>query len=171
MQRAIFIGPPGSGKSSIGKALSRELATSFIDTDALIVEEQGRSIPKIFAEDGEPAFRAIEREVVLKALNSNIGVISLGGGAILDEEVQNVISKSSARIIYLQVGLSNVLSRISAKGDRPLVSADPKNQWIELVKARDPIYRKLATIEICTDNKKAHEVARELMVLMGLDHA
>ena len=61
MLRAILIGPPGSGKSSVGKALSRELSTSFEDTDELIVEKTGRSIPEIFAEDGEAKFRAIEK--------------------------------------------------------------------------------------------------------------
>jgi len=171
MQRAILIGPPGSGKSSIGKALSRELATSFEDTDSMIVEEQGRTIPQIFATDGESGFRAIERTVVLKALRSNIGVISLGGGSILDIEVQQVLSESSAKVIYLRVGLSNVLGRMGTKGERPLVSEDPKSQWLQLVREREPIYKKLAEIEMNTDNKKPYEVARELKGLMGLSHA
>ena len=94
MQRAILIGAPGSGKSSVGKALSRELSTSFADTDALIVEKTGESIPEIFAKQGEKGFRAIEREVVLQTLASNIGVIALGGGSILDPDVQAAISKS-----------------------------------------------------------------------------
>ena len=83
MQQAILIGPPGSGKSSVGKALAREMATSFVDTDSLIVEEKGKSISEIFAEVGETGFREIEREIVLKALQSNVGVISLGGGSIV----------------------------------------------------------------------------------------
>ncbi len=171
MQRAILIGPPGSGKSSIGKALSRELATSFEDTDSLIVEEQGKSIPEIFTAVGEPGFRAIEKSVVLKTLSSNVGVISLGGGSILDAEVQDALAKSAAKVIYLHVGLSNALTRIGVKGDRPLVAEDPKNQWLKIVQEREPIYRRLAKIEVHTDNKKPHEVARELLVLMGLNHA
>ena len=168
MLRAILIGPPGSGKSSVGKALSRELSTSFEDTDELIEEREGRSIPEIFSEQGESVFRAIEREVVLKALSSNIGVISLGGGAVLDLDVQKAIKESSAEVISLHIGLSNVLSRIINKGDRPLVAEDPERQWKELLQRREPIYKSLATIEVSTDNKKAYEVARELMVRMGL---
>ncbi len=171
MQKAILIGPPGSGKSSIGKALSRELSTSFEDTDALIVAEQGCSIPEIFAAQGEQGFRSIERTVVLKALASNTGVLSLGGGSILDPDVQQALSKSAAKIIYLQVGLSNALLRIGSKGDRPLVATDPKSQWLKIVQEREPIYKKLAKIEVLTDNKKPHEVARELSVLMGMHHA
>ncbi len=170
MLRAILIGPPGSGKSSVGKALSRELATSFVDTDALIVEREGRSIPEIFAEIGELGFRSIEREVVLHALSSNVGVVSLGGGAVLDGGVQDAISHSSAHVIFLRVGLSNVLGRIGAKGDRPLLTDDPEQQWKELFAKREGIYSALATLEINTDNKKPYEVAHELKALMGLAH-
>jgi len=170
MQRAILIGPPGSGKSSVGKALSRELSTSFADTDALIVERSGQSIPEIFAERGEQGFRAIERSVVLETLESNIGVISLGGGAVLDEDVQAAISKSSAEIIFLRVGIANVLARIGAKADRPLIASDPERQWCDIFALREPIYSRLATIEISSDNKKPYEVAHELMQQMGLAH-
>ncbi len=171
MQQAILIGPPGSGKSSVGKALAREMATSFVDTDSLIVEEKGKSISEIFAEVGETGFREIEREIVLKALQSNVGVISLGGGSIVDKEVQQNLSSGSAQVIYLKVGLSNVLSRIGVKDERPLVSQDPESQWLKILQDREPIYKKLATIEISSDNKKSHEVARELAAIMELHHA
>ena len=170
MQRAILIGAPGSGKSSVGKALSRELSTSFQDTDSLIVEREGRSIPEIFAAVGEVGFRAIERQIVLEALSSNVGVLSLGGGAVLDEAVQGAISKSHAHIIFLRVGLSQVLTRIGARGERPLLSDDPKGQWIDLYAQREPIYHQLATLEIDTDSKKPYEVAHELKARMGLAH-
>ena len=170
MLRAILIGAPGAGKSTVGKALSRELSTSFQDTDAIIVEEQGRSISEIFAEKGEQGFRSIEREVVLKALHSNKGVISLGGGAVLDPKVQNEITESSATVIYLSVRIGNVLARIANRSDRPLVATDPETEWLALFNQRESIYKSLATFEVSTDNKKAHEVARELVELMGLTH-
>lgn len=165
-----MIGAPGSGKSTVGKALSRELSTSFEDSDALIVQREGRSILEIFEALGEPGFRAIEREVVLTALASNVGVLALGGGAVLDLTVQDAISKSSAAVIYLRVGLSNVLTRLTPKSDRPLLAIDPKRQWVDILLERQPIYEKLATLEINTDNKKSHEVARELLIRMGLAH-
>ncbi len=170
MLRAIFIGPPGSGKSSIGKALSRELSTSFADTDALIVERTGQTIPEIFAKSGEPGFRAIERSVVLETLNSNIGVIALGGGAVLDQDVQAAIAESAAEVIFLRVGIGNALTRIGIKGDRPLVSSDPERQWSDIFALREPIYQRLATIEISSDNKKPYQVAHELKERMGRSH-
>ncbi len=171
MLRAILIGPPGSGKSSVGKALSRELSTSFADTDELIVEREGRSIPEIFAESGEPGFRKIEKEVVLSALKSNYGVLALGGGSILIPEVREAIAASKAQIIFLRIGISNVLARIGAKGDRPLVSADPEMQWRKIFEEREHIYAELATVEIATDNRKPFEVARDLVLRMGLSRA
>jgi shikimate kinase len=171
MLRAILIGPPGSGKSSIGKALSRELSTSFADTDELIVNSQKRSIPEIFTEIGESGFREVEREVVIQALGANYGVLSLGGGSILDPGVRLAISQSKAHVIYLQVGIDSVVARISAKSDRPLVADNPREQWLALFNSRKSIYEELATITISTDNKKAYEVARNLVGLMGLARA
>lgn len=171
MLRAILIGPPGSGKSSIGKALSRELSTSFADTDELIVAQEGKTIPEIFADGGESGFRSIERGVVIKALQANYGVLSLGGGSILDGGVRDAIAASRAHVIYLQVGIENVVARISAKADRPLVAENPREQWLAIFNGRKSFYEELATITIATDNKKAHEVARELVGMMGLARA
>ncbi len=170
MLRAILIGAPGAGKSTVGKALSRELSTSFEDTDATIVAEEERSVTEIFAQKGEAGFRAIERGVVLKALRSNKGVVALGGGAVLDPLIQDEILASTAAVIYLRIGIGNVVSRISNRTDRPLLNADPENEWLRLFAQRQAIYERLATIAVSTDNKKAHEVARELVGLMGLSH-
>ena len=170
MPRAIVIGAPGSGKSTVGRALARELGVTFVDTDARIVEQEHRSIADIFAHDGEPAFRAIERDVVLSTLTSEAGVVSLGGGAVLDVHVQKVLKESAADVIYLEVGLSNVLARIGNRSDRPLLAKNAENQWIELMSTREPIYLELANIHISTDNKKPAEVAAELINQMGIVH-
>jgi shikimate kinase len=171
MLRAVLIGAPGSGKSTVGKALSRELSTNFADTDELIVEREGKSIPQIFNEHGEPGFRKIEAEVVIRALSAEYGVLSLGGGSILHPEVREAISKANTEVIFLRIGLGNVIPRISGKSDRPLVADNPEAQWTKIFKEREPLYKSLATIEVSTDNKKPSEVARELVERMGLPHA
>jgi len=171
MLRAILIGAPGSGKSTVGKALSRELSTNFADTDELIVAREGKSIPQIFNENGEPGFRKIEAEVVISALSADYGVLSLGGGSILLPEVREAISKANTEVIFLRIGLGNVIPRISGKSDRPLVADNPEAQWTKLFQEREPLYKSLATIEVSTDNKKPSEVARELVERMGLPHA
>lgn len=170
MNRVIFIGPPGSGKSSVGKALARELGLTYEDTDASITSISGRSIAAIFGELGETGFRKIERDVVLAALSSNIQVLSLGGGAVLDADVQKAIKASESTVIYLTIGLRYALSRIGNKGDRPLLASDPEKQWLKLTSSREPIYRSLATIIKSTDNKKPQEVAREIAPLIRISH-
>ena len=170
MPRAILIGAPGSGKSTVGRALARELGVAFVDTDARIVEQEHRSIAEIFLHDGEAAFRVIERDVVLNTLASEAGVISLGGGAVLDTQVQKALKESTADVIYLEVGLSNVLGRIGTRNDRPLLAKNAEHQWVELMALRAPIYQELANIHISTDNKKASEVAAQLIIRMGIVH-
>jgi shikimate kinase len=102
----ILIGPPGSGKSTIGRAISRKLKISFTDTDQLIEVRAGMSISQIFIDKGEPWFRDLEKEVLKEELSKLSGVLSLGGGAPLSEPAQEMLGKIEAAIIYLDVSLA-----------------------------------------------------------------
>ena len=81
------MGPPGAGKSSVGKALGQRLSTSFADTDLLIEKESGLRVSEIFLDKGEPYFRELEREIVLREIADFDGVLALGGGAIMSADV------------------------------------------------------------------------------------
>ena len=105
-QKIILIGPPGSGKTSVGKLLAKKLNRSFVDTDKVIEERTGKKIAEIFTEDGEASFRKVERDVVLEVLDSDREVISLGGGSVLNEEIQRRLSHEQG-VVYLQVSISN----------------------------------------------------------------
>lgn len=162
MSPIVFIGPPGSGKSTVGRALAQKLNRNFVDTDAVIEETTGKKIADIFLIDGEEEFRRIEREVVLSALQSQDSVISLGGGSVLDEDVQSALS-SLPEVIFLDVSISNAAPRVGFNRDRPLLLGNPRQQWIALMEKRRPIYERIATRTISTDNRKAHEVVAELL--------
>lgn len=162
MSSIVFVGPPGSGKSTVGRALAQKLNRNFVDTDAVIEETTGRKIADIFLIDGEEEFRRIEREVVLSALQSQDSVISLGGGSVLDEDVQSALS-SLPEVIFLDVSISNAAPRVGFNRDRPLLLGNPRQQWIALMEKRRPIYERIATRTISTDNRKAHEVVAELL--------
>ena len=162
MSSIVFIGPPGSGKSTVGRVLSQKLNRNFVDTDALIEETTGKKIADIFLINGEEEFRRIEREVVLSALESQDSVISLGGGSVLDEDVQSALSKLP-EVIFLDVSISNAAPRVGFNRDRPLLLGNPRQQWIALMEKRRPIYERVATRTISTDNRKAHEVVAELL--------
>jgi len=166
MAIAVLIGPPGSGKSSIGRALAKLLGQDFVDTDALIEEQEGKSISEIFQQSGEEKFREIESAVVAHQLVQAEGVIALGGGAVLSPATQAALKNSTADVIFLNVSASNAVPRVSANSSRPLLSENPSDQWSALLKKRLPIYTDLADITIDTDNKKAQEVASEIAVLL-----
>ncbi len=87
MPPIILIGPPGAGKTSVGKALAKKLSLNFLDSDKVVEEKSGKSIPEIFITDGEPAFREMERAAVIDLIENQDGVIALGGGSVMDLEV------------------------------------------------------------------------------------
>ena len=161
--KLILIGPPGAGKSSIGRQLSKVLEVPFRDTDVLVEEKAGKKISDIFVDDGESAFRKIEREVVLKEISTGNGVLALGGGSVLDEEVAEKLESLKSNVIYLEVSISNAAPRVGFNKDRPLLALNPRQQWLQLMEKRRPIYESLATMTISTDNKKPDEVASEII--------
>jgi shikimate kinase len=164
--KIILIGPPGSGKSSVGKELANLMNLRHIDTDSLIETKVGKRIADIFLEDGESIFREIEREVVLESLDIESAVISLGGGSILDSEVAARL-RNESNVVYLEVSISNAAPRVGFNTDRPLLVANPRQQWLKLMEARKSIYEELGSKQISTDNRKPKEIAKELMELIG----
>ena len=162
MPRIILMGPPGSGKTTVGKVLAKKTELPLIDTDQKIEERTGRKIPDIFLESGEDEFRKLEREEVFSALKSDESIVSLGGGSILDEQVQTVLATMPC-VVFLDVSISNAAPRVGLNKDRPLLVGAPRQQWLSLMQARRPIYERLATLTFSTDNKKPAEVAEEIL--------
>ena len=158
----VLIGPPGSGKSSVGKALSRKLSRPWIDTDTEVESRAGKKISEIFLEDGEATFRALERDVVDQVMGSEAGIVSLGGGSVLNEASQKRIT-TAKEVVFLGVSISNAAPRVGFNKDRPLLAINPRQQWLQLMEKRRPIYESLATITVSTDNKKPDQVADEII--------
>lgn len=164
--KIIFIGPPGSGKSSVGKEVAAILKLSHIDTDQLIEEKSGKRISDIFLDDGEPAFRRMEREIVLEVLQQDNCVISLGGGSVIDSEVADKL-RVEPNVIYLEVSISNAAPRVGFNAERPLLVANPRQQWLKLMEDRKQIYEGLGRKRVSTDNRKPKEIAREIAGLLS----
>ena len=161
MHSIILMGPPGAGKSTVGKYLSKELDLPLIDTDRLIEEKEGRSISEIFLADGEDGFRAIEKKIVLDVLKMEDHIIALGGGSVLDIDVQKELAKF-ANVVFLDVSISNAAPRVGFNRERPLLVGNPRQQWLQLMEKRRGIYESLAKRTVLTDNRKANEVAHEI---------
>jgi len=164
--RVVLIGPPGAGKSSVGKSLARILEENFVDTDALIAENEQQSISEIFVDKGEPYFREKELEVLLDQLINHDGVLSLGGGAPLSETAQSAIKESGSPVIFLDVSLASAAPRVGFNRDRPLLLGNPRAQWQELMNARRPIYESLAKYCVITDKLSPNEAAAQIVTLL-----
>jgi shikimate kinase len=162
LKKIVLIGPPGAGKSSIGKSLAKELNLNFIDSDSEIEKISHKKISEIFIEDGEPAFRLLEVDVVRRVLADFDGVISLGGGAPINPEIQEVLQDANYPVVFIDVSIAQAATRIGFNKDRPLLLVNPRQQWISLMNDRRPIYEKLASQTISSDNQKPHEVAKQI---------
>ncbi|MFE3291310.1 shikimate kinase [Rhodococcus sp. NPDC059234] len=160
--RAVLVGPPGAGKSTIGRRLARALDVEVFDTDVAIERETGRTIPDIFAVDGEPAFRVIEEDVVRRALLEQDGIVSLGGGSILSEATRERLVGHT--VVYLEISVAEGLKRTGANVSRPLLAGgDARQKYRELMRRRRPLYRKVATIRVRTDGRSPARVVQQLV--------
>jgi shikimate kinase len=162
----VIVGPPGAGKTTVGRVLARRLGVEFTDVDALLVERAGKSIADIFLQDGEDVFRAMEREVVAEALAGTDGVLALGGGSVLAAQTRERLR--GHRVVFLTVGLADGLRRTGMSTARPLLAGvNPRATFKALLDARAPLYREVATVEIETDRRSANQVARAVLVAVG----
>jgi shikimate kinase len=165
--RVILIGPPGAGKSSVGKSLARMLKEDFIDTDSVISDQEKKSISEIFVDEGEPYFRQKEIEVLINQIKNHTGVLSLGGGAPLSDVAQNAIKDSGSIVVFLDVSLAGAAPRVGFNKDRPLLLGNPRAQWQELMKLRRPIYESLAHHCVITDKLTPNEAAAQIVTLIA----
>ncbi len=159
----VLVGPPGSGKTTVGRVLASRLGVSFTDVDALVVERIGKPIADMFTEEGEDAFRALEREVVAEALATADGVLALGGGSVLAASTRERLR--GHRVVLLWVGLADGLRRTGMSTARPLLAGvNPRATFKMLLDARAPFYREVATVEVDTSRRSANQVARAVLV-------
>jgi shikimate kinase len=162
---AILIGPPGAGKSTVGPLLAARLGVGFVDTDDRIEAAAGKPVGDIFVEDGEPAFRELERQAVAQAVAAYDGVIGLGGGAVLDPGTQQILA--GLPVVYLATGFTVLAKRVGLDVPRPLLMGNPRAQLKALLEQRLPVYEKLARITVHTDGRDPDEVTADIEALIA----
>ncbi len=165
----ILVGPMGVGKSTVGELVAERLGCAYRDTDGDIVAEQGRTIADIFVDDGEPAFRAIEKQAVQRALVGYDGVLALGGGAILDADTRALLAGQP--VVYLSMDVEEAVKRTGLNTARPLLAVNPRRQWRELMDARRHLYTEVATAVVATDGRTPEEVAQAVLDALELKEA
>ncbi|WP_082949947.1 shikimate kinase, partial [Mycobacterium sp. ACS4331] len=159
--KAVLVGMPGSGKSTIGRRLAKAMGLPLLDTDVKIVETTGKEIPEIFADGGEAEFRRIEEQVVKAALAEHDGIVSLGGGAVTTPGVRDALAGHT--VVYLEISAAEGVRRTTQGAVRPLLEGgDPAEKYRRLMAERVPLYRKVATIRINTNRRNPGAVVRHL---------
>lgn len=160
--KAVLVGLPGSGKSTIGRRLAKALELTVLDTDAEIERRTGRAIADIFAADGEAAFRQLEEQVIREALRDHDGVLSLGGGAVTTEGVRDALAGHT--VVYLEITAAEGIRRTSGSAARPLLAGpDRAERYRELMNLRVPLYRRVATIRVNTNRRNPGAVVRHIV--------
>ena len=162
----VLVGMPGSGKSTIGRALARRLKLDFADSDQVIERRLQRSIRSYFDSDGEAAFRDLEQDVLAELAHEGVGVLATGGGAVLRQANRDVL-RAHGTVIYLHVSVERLYRRLSQDTRRPLLQvADPRARLQDLYAERDPLYRACSHFVINTQrSSRAMLVGRIIMQL------
>jgi shikimate kinase len=164
----VLIGPPGAGKSSVGPLVAARLGVEFHDTDADVGAAAGKPVSDIFIENGEDAFRELERAAVASALatgselHTRGGVLALGSGAVLDDGVQQLLA--GLPVVYLSASFPTLARRIGLDRARVVIPGNPRGRLRAMLDGRTPLYQRLAAVTVPTDDLEPDELAAEIAV-------
>ena len=161
----VLIGPMGAGKTTVGGLVAARLGVSVRDTDQDVEASQGRAISEIFVDDGEELFRSLERAAVAEALATHDGVLSLGGGAVLDPDTRALLEGHD--VVFLRVGLADAVKRVGLGTSRPLLLGNVRSRIKALLDERTPIYESVATLVVDTDDRSPQSIADEIVAELG----
>lgn len=159
--KVVLVGPMGAGKSTVASLLAQEWELPARDTDTDVEAREGREISEIFVDSGEAHFRALEAVAVADALATHDGVLSLGGGAVLDEVTRDLLAGHT--VVFLRVGLAEAVKRVGLGVGRPLLLGNVRSRIKALLDERTPVYESVATLVVDTDGRTPDEVAGEIV--------
>ena len=159
--RAIIIGAPGAGKTSVGRRVAERLGVEFHDSDAAIEKRAGKPVSDIFLSDGETDFRRLEREVIAESLKDIDGVLSVGGGAVLDPDTRDAFSRHT--VVWLEVDLGNATKRVGMNSARPLLMGNVRGTMTTMLNERTPLYEEVATVTVDTNGRPLKDVVDDVV--------
>jgi 3-dehydroquinate synthase/shikimate kinase/3-dehydroquinate synthase len=154
----VLVGFMGAGKSTVGCALAERLGLPFVDSDQEIERAEGRTVREIFAADGEPAFRRLERSTIADLLRGPEAVLALGGGAVEDPVTR--ASLAAVPVVFLQVDLADALVRTGTDPWRPVLQ---RPDLPELFERRQVSYQEVATITLPTQDRTVHQLVDDIL--------
>jgi shikimate kinase len=157
-----LVGFMGTGKTTVGRAAAQRLGFECIDSDVEIERRSGKTIPEIFAGDGEPAFRRLEREFITQGHPATRSVVACGGGLVIQPGMGDLLRQRGV-VICLHASFETIMARVARQGNRPLLEGpDPAEKARQLYAEREPIYRRSGTL-ILTDSRPLREVVAHVV--------
>jgi shikimate kinase len=169
VDRLILVGMMGAGKSTVGRLAAERLGWGYLDSDAQVMAETGRTVPELFAERGEDAFRAEETRVLVGALSGDQPVVvSAAGGVVLSEANRNLLA-GSGTVVWLRANPATLAGRVGSGDGRPLLGEDPARAMRELDAVRRPLYASVAAAVVDVDDLAPAEVVDRVLAAAGLE--
>jgi shikimate kinase len=162
----VLVGPPASGKTTVGTAVAAALGLAFRDTDHDVEAAAGSSVADLFVQRGEPHFRALEEAAVARALAEHDGVLALGGGAVTSvatRELLVAVGRAGATVVWLDVDLPSAARRVGLSRDRPILGVNPRAMLRTMLEARAPLYGEVATVTVATGGREPADVVVEVL--------
>ena len=162
----VLVGPMGSGKSTVGRALAHRMGIGHIDTDDIVVDRLGRPIEEVFATDGEATFREAESAALSAALDGIDAVVSTGGGIVMAPDNRRALETSTAFVVWLDASVATLMRRVGDGAGRPVLTGDVRGALTATVEDRKPRYREVADLRIDTSNLSHSECVDEIVAAL-----
>jgi shikimate kinase len=165
----VLVGPPASGKTTVGTAVATVRDLPFRDTDRDVEIETGATIADLFIEHGEPHFRALEERAVARALAEHSGVLALGGGAVTSAASRELLvahGRVGGTVVWLDIDVASAARRVGLSRDRPLLAVNPRAMLRTMLEQRAPLYAEVATHTVATAGRPPEEVIAEVLAVV-----
>jgi shikimate kinase len=165
----VLVGPPASGKTTVGTGVAEILGLPFRDTDADVEDVAGVSVADLFVQHGEPHFRALEEKAVARALAEHDGVVALGGGAVTSAASRELLvayGRGGGTVVWLDVDLASAAKRVGLSRDRPILGVNPRAMLRQMLETRAPLYGEVATLSVSTGGRSPEDVVAEVLAAL-----
>jgi shikimate kinase len=166
----VLVGPPASGKTTVGTGVAELLDVPFRDTDADVEHAEGTTVADLFVQHGEPHFRALEEQAVARALAEHDGVLALGGGAVTSPATRELLvaqGRAGGTVVWLDVDLASAARRVGLSRDRPILGINPRAMLRQMLEARAPLYAEVSTTTVQTGGREPGDIVAEVAGLVS----
>lgn len=162
----VLVGPPASGKTTVGTAVGEARGLPFRDTDRDVEAATGAAVADLFVQQGEEHFRGLEEQAVARALAEHDGVLALGGGAVISRATRDLLiayARDGGTVVWLDVDVPSAAKRVGLGRERPILGVNPRQMLRHMLETRAPLYAEVATVTVATGGREPDDVVRDVL--------